>query len=63
MIRRPFTLVAVVLLLLVAILQLLRFLLGWPVLINGFAVPMWFSGVACVVLAVLAALVTREARA
>ncbi len=39
---------------LVAVLQLLRVLRGWTVVINDFTVPMWASGFAFVVAAALA---------
>jgi hypothetical protein len=35
-------------------LQLIRLLLGWPVIVNGFAVPLWVSGVAAFVAGSLA---------
>ena len=60
--NKPFTLVAVVVFSLVALLQLLRLLLGWDVAINGIAIPLWASGVAFVVAAGLAAMVWRERR-
>jgi hypothetical protein len=59
---KPFTLVAVVVFLLVALLQLLRFFSGWDITINGVAIPLWASGVAFVVAAALAAAVSRERR-
>lgn len=59
---KPFTGVAVVLLSLIALLQLLRFILGWEVTVNGILIPIWASGIAFVVAAVLAAMVWRETR-
>ena len=59
---KPFTLVAVLLLGLVALLQLVRLVLGWSVVINGFGIPLWASAVACLVAAGLALMVWREAR-
>jgi hypothetical protein len=59
---KPFTLVAVVVFALVSLLQLLRLLLGWEVTINGTVIPLWASGVACVVAASLAVMVWRERR-
>lgn len=59
---KPFTTIAVVLLSLIALLQLLRFLLGWEVVVNGMAIPLWASGVAFVVAGGLAAMVWREQR-
>ena len=60
--NKPFTVVAVVVLLLVSLLQLLRLVLGWAITIDGVAIPLWASGVACVVAAGLAAMVWRELR-
>ena len=58
--NKPFTGVVVVVLSLVALLQLLRLVLGWAITINGVAIPLWASGVALVVAAGLAAMVWRE---
>jgi hypothetical protein len=60
--NKPFTLIAVVLLSLIAVLQLLRFVLGWEVTVNGLGIPVWASGIAFVVAAGLAVLVWLEAR-
>ena len=59
---KPFTLVAVVVFSLVALLQMLRLLLGWDITINGIAIPLWASGVAFIVAAGLAAMLWRERR-
>ncbi len=59
---KPFTLIAALVFGLVALLQMLRLFLGWPVVVNGFAIPLWASAVACLVAAVLAVMVWREAR-
>ena len=58
---RPFTAIAVIVLSLVAVLQLLRVALGWEVTVNGAQVPLWASVIACVVAAVLAFGLRREA--
>ena len=60
--NKPFTLVAVVVFSLVALLQMLRLLLGWDITINGIAIPLWASGVAFIVAAGLAAMLWRERR-
>ena len=60
--NKPFTLVAVVVFSLVALLQLLRLLVGWEITINGIAIPLWASGVAFIVAAGLAAMLWRERR-
>lgn len=59
---KPFTTIAVVLLALIAVLQLLRFILGWEVTVNGLSVPVWLSAIAFVITAGLAVMVWREAR-
>lgn len=60
--KKPFATIAVVLLSLVALLQLLRVLLGWEVAVNGVLIPLWASGVAFAVATGLAAMVWRETR-
>ncbi len=60
---KPFTAISIVVFSLIAILQLLRFVLGWEVSVNGFAVPVWVSGMAFVVLGGLAVMLWRETRA
>ena len=60
--NKPFTLVAVIVFSVVALLQLLRLLLGWEITINAITIPLWASGVAFVVAAGLAAMVWRERR-
>jgi hypothetical protein len=60
--NKPFTLIAVGLLSLIAVLQLVRFILGWDVTINGIGIPVWASGIAFVVAGGLAVTVWREAR-
>lgn len=59
---KPFTAVAVVVFSVIALLQLLRVILAWEVTINGFAIPLWVSVIACVVAAMLAFMLPREAR-
>jgi len=61
-VTKPFTIIAVVLLSLIALLQLLRFVLGWEVMVNGVTVPVWVSGIAFVIAAGLAVMVWRESR-
>lgn len=60
--KKPYTNIAVVLFSLIALLQLLRVLLGWEVTVNGVAIPLWASGVAFVVASGLAAMVWWERR-
>ena len=59
---KPFTAITVVLLALIAVVQLLRLILGWEVTVNGLIVPVWPSGIAFVITAGLAPMVWREAR-
>jgi len=60
---KPFTVIAIVVFALVAVLQLIRVLLGWEVSINGMIVPVWFSGVACIVAGGLSVMLWRESHA
>lgn len=57
---KPFTTVAVVVFSLVALLQLLRVVLGWELTVNGILIPLWASVIACVVAATLAFMLWRE---
>ncbi len=59
---KPFSAISVVVFVLVALVQLLRLVLGWPVVINGINIPLWASAIACLVAAGLAVMVWREAR-
>ncbi|MEO8185887.1 MAG: hypothetical protein ABI580_00790 [Burkholderiaceae bacterium] len=59
---KPFTAISSVVFSMIAILQLLRFILGWEVSVNGFTVPVWVSGIAFVVLGGLAVMLWRERR-
>ena len=59
---KPFTAITVVLLALIAVAQLLRFVFGWEVTVNGLIVPVWPSGIVFVITAGLAVMVWREAR-
>ena len=59
---KPFTSIAVIVFLLIALLQLLRFVLGWEVTLNGATVPVWLSSVAFVVVGALAVMVWGENR-
>jgi hypothetical protein len=59
-VKKPFTHAAVTVFSIVALVQLLRLVMGWEVTIQGFAVPIWASGVAVVVAGGLAVTVWRE---
>ena len=58
---RPVTYVAVIVFALVGLVQLARFVLGWPVTVNGVVIPVWVSAPAAVVAALLAVMLWREA--
>jgi hypothetical protein len=59
---KPFTTVAIFVFSLVALLQLLRVALAWEVTVDGILIPYWASIIACLVAAMLAIMVWREAR-
>ena len=59
---KPFTHIAVVVFSLIAILQLVRFVLHWEVTVNGMEIPLWASAIAFLVATVLAVMLGREAR-
>jgi hypothetical protein len=59
---KPFTSLAIVFLGLLSVLQLVRFVQGWEVIVNGITIPVWASGVACLVAGGLALMLWREAR-
>lgn len=57
---KPFTVLTVLVLLAVAVVHLLRAVLGWEVTVDGGSLPMWVSWVAVVVAVVLALGLWRE---
>ena len=57
---KPFTSLAIAVFALLALLQLARVLLGWTVVVNGFAVPIWASVIAAVIAGGLALMLYRE---
>lgn len=59
---KPFTALSIVFLALLSLMQLVRFLEGWDVVVNGIPVPTWASGIASVVAGALAILLWRESR-
>ncbi len=59
---KPFTTIAVIVFSLIALLQLLRFVLRWEVVVNGVMIPIWVSGIVFLVAIALAAMLSREAR-
>ena len=60
--KKPFTITTAALFSLIALLQLLRFTLGWEVTVNGVSIPVWVSGIAFVSTGGLAVMIWREAR-
>ncbi len=55
--QKPFTIAAIVLLAMMALMQLIRFICAWPVLI---AIPVWCSAVAFVVAGGFSFMLWRE---
>jgi len=60
--KKPFTLLAVLVFALIAFLHLLRLVFGWEATFNGIVVPHWLSAVGLVVAAGLAAGLWWESR-
>lgn len=60
--NKPFTLLAVLVFAIVAVIHLLRLLFGWEVTISGAAVPLWASVLGIVIAAGLAAGLWWESR-
>lgn len=60
--KKPFTLLAVLVFASVALVHLLRLVFGWEVTINGAAVPLWMSVLGIVIAAGLAVMLRRESR-
>jgi hypothetical protein len=57
---KPFTTIAVIVLVLFALVHLVRLFVGWPVYVNGIAVPLWVSVIAFLAALGLAIMVWRE---
>ena len=60
--NKPFTMLAVLVFAVVALLHLFRLVFGWEATINGAAVPLWPSAVGLVVACALAAGLWWESR-
>ena len=58
---KPFTTIAVALFTVMAIAHLFRLFVGWEVVVAGFTIPVWWSGVGLVIAGGLALMVWREA--
>jgi hypothetical protein len=59
---KPYTSIAVVVLWLIALVQVVRFILRWEVTLNGAPVPIWLSALVAAFAALLAIMVWREQR-
>jgi hypothetical protein len=59
---KPFSTLAALVFALIAILQLLRFVMRWDVVVNGTSIPLWASAVAFNAAGGLAVMVWREAQ-
>ena len=59
---KPFTLIAIVIFALMAVLHLFRLMLGWEVVFNGMVIPLWASMVGFLIAGGLALALWREAR-
>jgi len=59
---KPFTILAVAIFGLVAVIHVLRLIFVWDVTISGLVVPMWVSIAGAILGGVLAVMVKKEAR-
>ena len=59
---KPFTHIAIIIFVLVAILHALRFLFAWEVIIGGIVIPMWVSIISLIVAGGLAWMLWKESR-
>jgi hypothetical protein len=59
---KPFTILAVAIFGLVAVIHVLRLIFAWDVTISGLVVPMWVSIAGAILGGVLAVMVKKEAR-
>lgn len=59
---RPGTPLALILLSAISLAQLLRVLFGWPVTVAEAVIPVWVSGIACVVAGLAAFLLWQGSR-
>ena len=60
--KRPASLVVGIMLMLMATGQLLRFVLGTTIIVEGITIPLWISAIVAIVLGALAAWLLRERR-
>ncbi|MGH7228325.1 MAG: hypothetical protein ACREIH_03835 [Nitrospiraceae bacterium] len=59
---KPFTTLAIAIFTIVAMVHLLRILMGWEVIIQGAVVPMWASHLGLIIAGGLAFMLWRESR-
>ena len=59
---KPFTTIAIVIFAIISIVHVVRLFTGWPVTVNSFEVPIWFSGFGAIVFGFLAIMVWRESK-
>jgi len=57
---KPFTVIAIVIFALVSLLHLLRYFLGWEIIVHTVTVPMWVSFLGFVIAGGLAFMLWRE---
>ncbi len=57
---KPFTLIAIVVFVLVALFHVARYFLGWEIIINAVPIPMWVSLLGFVIAGGLALMLWRE---
>ena len=60
--KRPFTLLAVLFLALIAIAHLLRLVFGWQIMLNATFIPMWVSVIGLLIAGGLAVALSWESR-
>lgn len=57
---KPFTLIAVAVFVLIAVIHVLRLLMDWYVVVAGVSIPMWVSALGLLIAGGLAVMVWRE---
>jgi len=57
---KPFTVIAIVVFALVSLLHLVRYFLGWEIIVNAVSIPMWLSLLGFVIAGVLAYMLWHE---
>jgi len=57
---KPFTIIAIVVFVLVSLLHVVRYFLGWEIIINAVVIPMWVSLLGFVIAGGLAFMLWRE---